>query len=103
MARRNLRNPTGCRHRGLLSHRTSAYGSPSRTNSLLPITCRSAATCMLPPASASYIVWLDSRPTARYAESERRGRVNRVRSVVADGPQDLGVMTELARHWQAGG
>jgi hypothetical protein len=54
------------------------------------------------PASASYIVWLDSRPTARYAESERRGRVNRVRSVVADGSQDLGVIIELARHWQAG-
>ena len=57
-----------------------------------------AATCVLPPASASYMVWLDSTPAARCAESERRGRVNRVGSVVADGPQDLGV-TGLARHW----
>ena len=55
------------------------------------------------PASASYIVWLESRSAARCAESERRGRVNRVRSVVTDGPLDLGVMIELARHWQAGG
>ena len=43
-------------------------------------------------ASVSYIVWLDFRPTARYAESDRRGRVNRVRSVVADEPQNLGVI-----------
>src|ERR1700750_1411694 len=67
------------------------------------MSAKPAPTCVLPPASASYIVWLDSRPTARYAESERRGPVNRVRSVVADGPQNLGVITELARHGQAGG
>jgi hypothetical protein len=66
-------------------------------------SCISKPLCVVPPASASYRVWLESRSAARCAESERRGPVNRVRSVVADGPLDLGVMIELARHWQAGG
>ena len=54
-------------------------------------------------AVPSHLVMIPRRgwipgPTARYAESERRGPVDRVRSVVAGGSQDLGVITELARH-----